>query len=289
MKALKAWRRTICVCVRPTLPTRAAATQSRGSPGNTKLEQLGTTVLDSSVPDLAAFEGEWESTVCEGTRSIACQVSGFEWRQQEVHSGRGTDGGATSVVAPTAAETPPDGATTDPIIKEEAPGYEDGESNAPPQVDADVPAVQWSRRPGQLTTHRCSLCPYSSRYTTALACHERTHTGKKPFSCHYCKKLFKQVNHLRVHERIHTGEKPFRCETCQQSFTQSTHLLHHQRMHTDERPFVCSECGSAFRWKDNLRVHRRTHTGERPYTCETCGRGYADRRSLIGHRKRWHK
>lgn len=45
MKALKAWRRTIRV--RPTLPTRAAAMQSRGSPGNTKLEQLGTTVLDS--------------------------------------------------------------------------------------------------------------------------------------------------------------------------------------------------------------------------------------------------
>ncbi|KAG0434274.1 hypothetical protein HPB47_019218 [Ixodes persulcatus] len=116
-------------------------------------------IKSDPVPDLAALEGEWESTDGQGRRSIACQVSGFEWWQPEVHCRGGTDGDATIVVAPTAAETPPDGAATDPIITEEAAGYEDGESNAPSQVAADVPAVRRRGRPRKLIPHQCFSRP----------------------------------------------------------------------------------------------------------------------------------
>ncbi|KAG0415398.1 hypothetical protein HPB47_007429 [Ixodes persulcatus] len=128
------------------------------------------TTYFAPVPDLAPFEGKWESTDCQGTKSITCQVSGFEWWQPEVHCRGGTDGDATILVAPTAAETPPDVAATDPTITEEAAGYEDGESNAPSQVAADVPAVRRRGRPRKLIPHQCfSRPPLVATVSTAAA------------------------------------------------------------------------------------------------------------------------
>ncbi|XP_042149335.1 uncharacterized protein LOC115316962 isoform X3 [Ixodes scapularis] len=191
------------------------------------------------VPDLAAFEGEWESTVCEGTRSIACQVSGFEWRQQEVHSGRGTDGGATSVVAPTAAETPPDGATTDPIVKEEAPGHEDGECNAPPEVDADMPAVRRPRRPRRLTTHRFDSS--SSRvHTSGITKTSRKHQlsagpkGGRPSNGDNPMRLTAR-HFMSVIPPTAAKSNPTRvCHVCAQSKTRQTKRK--------ESRYMCSAC-----------------------------------------------
>nr|XP_028576306.1 zinc finger protein 577-like isoform X2 [Podarcis muralis] len=76
----------------------------------------------------------------------------------------------------------------------------------------------------------------------ALVVHERSHTGKKPFTCLDCGKNFHRRSGLSVHER-NTGEKPYKCTECGKSLSQSSSLLAHEGTHTGEKPYLCTKCG----------------------------------------------
>ena len=60
-----------------------------------------------------------------------------------------------------------------------------------------------SRKPPADYRHRCTICPYSSNYTTNLKAHIRTHTGEKPFKCSLCHFSASQKITIKHHELIH--------------------------------------------------------------------------------------
>lgn len=107
--------------------------------------------------------------------------------------------------------------------------------------------------------HQCPICGKLFVSSSAVALHQRVHTGERPFPCQVCGKRFRQSTHLREHLRTHSGERPFHCEICGKGFIQSMHLTEHRRTHTGERPHGCQLCGKAFKTLSNLRNHKKTH------------------------------
>uniref|UniRef100_A0A183CAZ9 Protein krueppel n=1 Tax=Globodera pallida TaxID=36090 RepID=A0A183CAZ9_GLOPA len=85
--------------------------------------------------------------------------------------------------------------------------------------------------------HKCTHCPYSTRWSYSLKMHMLIHTGQKPHDCEECGKQFRRSHHLSDHLRVHTGEKPFICQHCGKRFRVPCHLSNHQRVHTGERRF----------------------------------------------------
>ncbi|KAM8774812.1 uncharacterized protein V5649_017256 [Rhynchonycteris naso] len=134
-------------------------------------------------------------------------------------------------------------------------------------------------------SYTCSECGKGYIYRYQLSNHQRTHTGEKPYVCSECGKGFSLKGNLTVHHRTHTGKKPYVCSECGNGFPEKRNLIRHQRTHTGEKPYVCSECGKGFLEKSNLIIHQRTHTGEKPYVCSECGKGFTVKNQLIVHQR----
>ncbi|CAI5768315.1 TCB1 transposase [Podarcis lilfordi] len=77
----------------------------------------------------------------------------------------------------------------------------------------------------------------------ALMVRERSHTGKKPFTCLDCRKNFHRRSGLLAHERTHMGEKLYKCTEFGKNLSQSSSLLAHEGTHTGEKPYLCTKCG----------------------------------------------
>lgn len=94
-----------------------------------------------------------------------------------------------------------------------------------------------------------------------------THKGERRFACESCDLRFGTHYELECHERKHSGERPFKCTYpgCQEAFTQSIVLTKHEKTHvrtlkrkqSGETPYECPECGIAYTRKDNLKTHMR--------------------------------
>lgn len=131
----------------------------------------------------------------------------------------------------------------------------------------------------------CVVCGYVAASRSAMENHMRTHTGEKPFICHYCNARFNLKGSLKRHILTHhtERERKFICETCGNSFLTKNSIITHMRVHTDERPYVCSYCSKAFRQIASMIRHKRTHTGECPYTCLTCFKKFKDKSHMMRH------
>ena len=105
----------------------------------------------------------------------------------------------------------------------------------------------------------CRYCGKICSARTALANHERIHTGERPYKCKICNKSFNQSGNLHKHERIHTGQRPYECAFCKKSFIQSADLNRHVRRHTGEQPYECQKCLSTFSDFGKLQNHERCH------------------------------
>ena len=140
--------------------------------------------------------------------------------------------------------------------------------------------------------HKCPHCKYCTKYKGDLNKHIRTHSGEKPYKCHYkgCNKHFAQKGHLNKHIRTHSGEKPFKCSYngCNKRFAQKCNLDAHIKRHLGDKRHKCSFCSKAFVSSSDLKAHIRTHTGEKPYECKQCKKRFAHQSNLKHHIQRLH-
>ncbi|XP_014775838.2 zinc finger protein 180 [Octopus bimaculoides] len=133
--------------------------------------------------------------------------------------------------------------------------------------------------------YACDVCEKKFTRSDQLKYHKRTHSGEKPYQCTFCTKSFARSDKLKCHIRVHTGEKPYQCRICEKQFARSDKLRAHDRIHTGEKPYHCDLCPKMFAQSDKLRCHRRIHTGEKPYQCTECGKQFSRSDKLVQHKR----
>ena len=58
--------------------------------------------------------------------------------------------------------------------------------------------------------HNCTVCDYSTDFSSDLKRHMMRHTGEKPLKCTVCDYSTVYSSHLKIHMMKHTGEKPYK-------------------------------------------------------------------------------
>nr|XP_033788127.1 zinc finger protein 569-like [Geotrypetes seraphini] len=198
---------------------------------------------------------------------------------------------------------------------------EEREIRERPRGEADNNADNAMIATGSQTGGEQMLSTYVSveeNVTRPLVAHELNHTGKKPFQCGICGKIFVSLSCVKMHQRMHRlkkpsgedvgqrnqldyqrvhmaygkvnhvetlslEEKPFPYPAHSKSFIHKSHLKPHKRIHMREKPFSCSECGKSFMQKSHLKIHQRIHTGEKPFTCPECSKSFNQKSHLNIH------
>ena len=101
---------------------------------------------------------------------------------------------------------------------------------------------------------------------------EMTLMKEMPFSCHFCKKQFRNSRSKIQHERIqHKNKtKPFKCDRCKKQFQTYYEWKMHKRKHVERKSMLCRHCGEKCSSKANKIIHERSHLKKVPFKCRHC-------------------
>ena len=112
-------------------------------------------------------------------------------------------------------------------------------------------------------------------------------TGRQPYSCGLCSKMFIRRYELKSHLSRHFGMNVFLCPVCGKQFSHPSNLVRHVRIHTGSKPYKCVDCGKRFNQANSLHTHRaalHVHVTEgRKFICPLCDRSYKTCQLLKRH------
>ncbi|RVE40317.1 hypothetical protein evm_015033 [Chilo suppressalis] len=74
----------------------------------------------------------------------------------------------------------------------------------------------------------CELCGKKFLTTSFLKCHQRKHSGERPFLCNGCPRTFITLAQLKRHHFQHHQYKPHHCDVCEKRFCTPKELKEHR-------------------------------------------------------------
>ena len=117
-------------------------------------------------------------------------------------------------------------------ISDESPG------NQGPIINEDLRFLPKSTNARKI--HSCKVCKRTFKWRSHLQCHERIHTGERPFQCNICDKAFKRSDGLQCHKKVH-----FKIKVSGDGLSGSSYVLDEPAL-KQQNIFPCTICGRTF-------------------------------------------
>ncbi|XP_035662738.1 zinc finger protein 184-like [Branchiostoma floridae] len=136
-------------------------------------------------------------------------------------------------------------------------------------------------------TYSCPECSYTSKRSSCVTRHRKTHTGEKPYLCDECGFRSSDNSNLLKHKQYY--HQSCVCEVCGYTTTKMAEMKRHKKIHKIRSPakdpehrsalfdeksnsqYICEECGYKTNASGHMKYHKYSHTIDCPYVCGECG------------------